>query len=97
MCEVRVVSNSISFGCMKGIRRGDGQYVSILLYDNLIDVYTPFVPEKNDLLLCELYHSSLYIPVGLVVEEHRWLYKLAIPDDILYEYFPLLRSYKCAA
>lgn len=94
MCEVRVVSNSISFGCMQGMR--DGQRVSILLYDDLSRVYTPFVPEKNDLLLCKLYHSTLYIPVGLIVEEHRWLHKLSLPEDILLEYFPLVRSHKDA-
>ena len=90
---VRVNSNNISFGCMQGKNIGNGNDVSIIVYENMFTQIS-FVPQKNELLLCEYYHTSVYKPIALIDENNLFLRKTHLPNDILMCYFPCIMKYR---
>ena len=89
---VRIVSDSISFGCMKGKRYGDGKLIYIILYDKIDAAYTTFVPVKNDLIWCKYHDAHVFRPIARINESHLCVRMLNIPNDILCHYFPLVSS-----
>ena len=90
---VRVVSDNISFGCMKGSDYSNNTPVSIILYDNISEAHTNFVPIKNDLIWCTYFHSHVFRPIARINESHLCIRNgLNLPKDILWFYFPLVET-----
>lgn len=89
---VRIVSDNISFGCMKGQMYHDNtRQVCIILYESINRAHVRFVPAKNDIVWCKYYHSSVLMPIALVNEAHLCLRSLVnMPCDVLCHYFPLV-------
>ena len=86
---LRVCDERISFGCIKA-RHITGMDATIVLYENIRKCYTAnYYPRRNDILLCDYLHSSVYIALALIIEEHLCLRALNLPGDVLREYFPL--------
>ena len=76
---------------MRGKNIINEEEVYIILYEN-INTKCAFVPKMNDLLLCDIYHSSVYNPIALVDQRNLCLRKTRLPSDILMKYFPLFIS-----
>ena len=88
---VRIVSNDISFGCMKAQKYNDGESVCVLLYESIDSMHTSFVPSKDDLVWCNYYHSSVFLPVARINEGNLCMrMNPKLPTDILVHYFPLM-------
>ncbi len=86
---LRVISNSISFGCIKATDLC-GNNATIILHENIHNRIN-YSPNIGDLLLCELFHFSVFRPIVHICESHLCLKKLNIQYDILCEYFPIGR------
>ena len=87
---LKVSGKNTCFGCVHA-QDLCGNRAMIIVYEDLKNWYLNEVPAYGSMFLCSHYHSSVYIPFAYIIHEHLLLRKLYIPNDVLYEYFPITR------
>ena len=84
---LRVVDERLVFGCVKAVDLR-GAPANIIVYENIVRPYMVAPPPLFSILLCRLYHSSVFLPVAEVVPSHVWVRRM-LPDDVARAYFPM--------
>ena len=84
---LRVVDERLVFGCVRAVDLR-GAPASIVVYETITRPFMRAPPRRFCILLCRLYHSSVFLPVAKVLPSHVWV-RRRLPDDVVRVYFPL--------